>query len=230
MNRCAGPGPRVESGAMFTGIVRERGRVAAAAPRAGGLRLTVRAALAGKLAPGDSLAVNGACLTAVRVGRGAVAFDVVAETLARTALGALKAGDRVNLEPPLSAGEPLGGHFVQGHIDGTGTVIGLKAGVLRVRVEPCLARQMIPKGSIALDGVSLTLVDVTDDAFSTALIPFTLANTTLGKRAKGERVNIELDMLGKYVAKLVGRNQDSGVDMALLKRAGFAEKEVDRSK
>lgn len=193
---------------MFTGIIREVGRFA------GPFR--IEADLAASLKPGDSLAVNGTCLTTTAIDGRVASFDVVAETLSRTNLGALRDGDAVNLEPPLRAGEPFGGHFVQGHVDGTGTVESFEDGLLRVRVPSELTRQMIPKGSIALDGVSLTLVDVGNGFFTVALIPFTLQNTTLGT---AKTVNIELDMLGKYVAKLVAPH--SKVTLETLRRAGF---------
>lgn len=167
--------------------------------------------------PGESVAVNGVCLTALS-GEG-LAFDAVPETLSKTTLGSLRKGNRVNLEPALRAGEPLGGHFVQGHIDGTGEVreVARRRGVvLRVDVDPSLTRFMIPKGSIAIDGVSLTLVDVEADTFSVALVPFTLRHTTLGKLRRGDRVNVETDLLAKYAQR-----RKDGVTKDLLRRAGF---------
>jgi riboflavin synthase len=213
---------RTVAAAVFTGIVREVGTVAAAAPG----RLRIEADTAARLKPGDSLAINGTCLTAVSVEGRVAAFDVVPETLSRTNLGALRAGDRVNLEPPLAAGEPIGGHFVQGHVDGTATVESLErvgdGAAMKLRTAPDLARRMIPKGSIALDGVSLTIVEAGPDAFSVALIPHTLARTTLGARAPGDRVNVELDILGKYVERILAVKQAEGsVDRELLQRAGF---------
>lgn len=206
---------------MFTGIIGEIGTV----DHFESGRLEIEAALAERLRPGDSLAVNGACLTVAKIRGRVAAFDTVPETLSRTNLGALRPSDRVNLEPPLSAGDPIGGHFVQGHIDGLGTVAALDregdAVVLKVRVDPSLAGRMIPKGSIAVDGVSLTIVDVDRDAFSVALIPFTLQHTTLGAAADGDGLNIELDMLGKYVQRLLGGSKDAPADMDLLRRAGF---------
>lgn len=194
---------------MFTGIIREVGRFVG--------RFKVEADLVRSMKPGDSLAVNGTCLTATAVDGRTASFDVVGETLSRTNLGALRPGDAVNLEPPLAAGEPIGGHFVQGHVDGTGAVESFENGILRVAAPAELTRRMIPKGSIALDGVSLTLVDVGDDRFTVALIPFTLQNTTLGS---ARTVNIELDMLGKYVEKLMPRG--SNVTMESLRKAGFS--------
>ena len=210
---------------MFTGIIREVGRVDHALPGPEGLRLEIETALAERLSPGDSLAINGACLTVVKSHGHVAAFDVVPESLSLTNLGTLRPSARVNLEPPLAAGEPIGGHFVQGHIDGLGTVGAIdrqEEGVrLIVRVEPSLAGRMIPKGSIAVDGVSLTIVDVERDAFSVALIPFTLQHTTLGELRAGDRVNIELDMLGKYVQRFLEGQKNRPAHMELLRRAGF---------
>lgn len=203
---------------MFTGIIREMGRVAQAAPR-----LAVESSLGAKV--GDSVAVDGACLTVVEAGGGRVAFDVVPETMAKTTLGLRRPGDRVNLEPPLAAGAELGGHFVQGHVDGVGTIERIDRSngvVVRVAVDPALARYLAPKGSVAIDGISLTVVDADDRGFTVALIPFTLEQTTLGARCEGDRVNLETDVLAKYVARLIeARSAASPVDMDLLRRAGF---------
>lgn len=196
---------------MFTGIIRAMGRVVAPPPRL---------AVEGPLQPalGDSVAVNGVCLT---VAQRPLTFDVVAETLAKTTLGALKPGDPVNLESPLAAGAEIGGHFVQGHVDGVG-VVEATGDFLRVRLDPALARYVASKGSIAIDGVSLTVVDADDRGFSVALIPFTREHTTLGARKPGDRVNIETDVLAKYVARLMEpKRAASTVDLDLLKRAGF---------
>ncbi len=193
---------------MFTGIVRELGRVVSVAPVAGGVRIVVAAPVtAGSSAEGDSVAVSGVCLTAVAVADGELAFDAVPETLARTTIGGLAPGAGVNLEPALRAGEPLGGHYVQGHVDGTGTVerVSEDAGGRRLRVEAPeeLLRYLVEKGSIALDGVSLTVAVLDRRGFEVALIPHTLAATTLGALAPGARVNLELDVLAKYVERLV---------------------------
>jgi riboflavin synthase alpha subunit len=193
---------------VFTGIVRELGRVVSVAPVAGGVRIVVAAPVtAGSSAEGDSVAVSGVCLTAVAVADGELAFDAVPETLARTTIGGLAPGAGVNLEPALRAGEPLGGHYVQGHVDGTGTVerVSEDAGGRRLRVEAPeeLLRYLVEKGSIALDGVSLTVAVLDRRGFEVALIPHTLAATTLGALAPGARVNLELDVLAKYVERLV---------------------------
>jgi riboflavin synthase len=191
---------------MFTGLVETLGTLTRAEPDgAGGRHLTLAAPFASELALGESVAVNGACLTVVE--RTAADFRVQAgpETLLRTNLGALRAGDPVNLERSLRLGDRLGGHLVTGHIDGLGHVAERvpQGGWETVwfAVPPALAAQMVSKGSVAVDGVSLTLVDVAADRFSVALIPHTLAATTLGRRQVGDAVNIETDLFGKYVWK-----------------------------
>jgi riboflavin synthase len=172
------------------------------------MRLVIGTRLAGDLREGDSVAVNGVCLTATSVGGADFAAEAMNETLARSSLGRLRRGARVNLELPLRAGERLGGHFVQGHVDGLGTVTEvLEDGFARrVRVEvadPDLLRYVVVKGSITVDGVSLTVAEVTHDAFSISLIPETLQRTTLGGAAPGMTVNLEVDVLAKYVEKAV---------------------------
>jgi riboflavin synthase len=197
---------------MFTGIVEGTGTVVTMdRPPAGGgaARLEVEAPwLAGGLAVGDSVAVDGCCLTVVAGGPDRFAADVVAETLRRTALGRLAAGARVNLERPLALGGRLGGHLVQGHVDGVGQVLERRAvgeGGEEVKVElpGDLARYVVEKGSIAVDGVSLTVAGVGDGWFAVALVPHTLATTTLGERAPGDPVHLEVDVVAKYVERLV---------------------------
>jgi len=206
----AGCGPRGDSlSCVFTGIVREVGRVVAARPGGDGLRLEIEApTTAAATAVGDSVAVNGCCLTAVAVSDGRLAFDAVPETLARTSLGRLAAGARVNLEPALRAGDPLGGHYVQGHVDGRGRVRSLETDRDEQRVwidaDPSLLRFVVEKGSIAVQGTSLTVAQVDEDGFEVALIPHTLAETTLGDLAAGDVVNLETDVLAKYVERLLG--------------------------
>lgn len=191
---------------MFTGIVQRKGRVVRP-----GRRLVVETGWT-DLAPGESVAVAGACLTVART-RGAEAeFDIVPETLRKTNLGLLRRGDRVNLERALRHGDRLSGHLVQGHVEGTGRVA--QAG-RTLRVETALASQMIPKGSITVDGVSLTIVDVEHEAFTVALIPTTRRITTLGTVRKGARVNLELDLLTKRPGK------PSGITREFLRKAGF---------
>jgi riboflavin synthase len=191
---------------MFTGLVEVLGTVDRLTPEGAGRRLTVRAAeIAPELTLGESVAVNGACLTVVEHDAATCTFQAVPETLARTNLGTLRPGDRVNLERSLRVGDRLGGHIVQGHVDGVGTVDERKSDgewlTVWFRCPPALTAEMVSKGSIAVDGISLTLVEVTADRFSVALIPHTLAVTTLGFKQPGDAVNLETDVLGKYVVK-----------------------------
>jgi len=194
---------------MFTGIVREQGRVAAVDGGTDGVRLVVEApSTAAQAAVGDSVAVSGVCLTVTEIENSRLAFDAVPETLARSSLGALATGDAVNLEPALRAGEPLGGHYVQGHVDGVGVVRTVEDRGSERRLEidgPSeLRRYIVEKGSIAVEGVSLTVADVAaDGAFVVALVPHTLEVTTLADLEAGSTVNLEVDVLAKYVERLV---------------------------
>ena len=193
---------------MFTGIVEAVGTIAALERRGEGLRLAVEApAVAAGVAVGDSVAVNGACLTVVSVGDGVLALDAVRETLERTSLGGLAPGARVNLERPLRADGRLDGHIVQGHVDATGRVERLERHGDDVRLfvacDPDFADLLVPKGSVAIDGVSLTVVGLRPRGFDVVLIPHTLAATTLGERRPGDPVNLEADILGKYVKRYV---------------------------
>jgi riboflavin synthase len=195
---------------VFTGIVRERGRVAGIDGGPDGVRLVVAAPeTAAETEVGDSVAVDGCCLTAVEVGGGRIAFDAVPETLRRTSLSRLAAGDEVNVEPALRAGDRLGGHYVQGHVDGVGAVRRVEPEGEGVRVwfdaPPAIVRYTIEKGSIAVDGVSLTVAALDDSGFAVALVPHTLAATTLGALGPGRQVNLEVDVLAKYVERLVAR-------------------------
>lgn len=196
---------------MFTGIVEELGAVRsiAAVPGGDGARLEVAADVVTDGARvGDSIAVNGCCLTVVALGPGWWAADVVAETLSRTNLGSLGPGDPVNLERPVAIGDRLGGHLVQGHVDAVGALVSA-APDLRVRVPDTLLPYLVPKGSVAVDGISLTVVEVTADGFSVAVIPHTLAVTTLGHKGVGAVVNLEADVVAKYVERLVGAGVES---------------------
>jgi riboflavin synthase len=191
---------------MFTGLVEALGRVERVEPDAdGGRRLTIHAPFAVELAIGESVSVSGACLTVVA--RDSKTFQVQAgpETLRKTTFGSLASGDPVNLERSLEFGDRLGGHLVQGHVDGVGRLVErIRHGdweTMWFESAPDLVAPMVPKGSVAIDGVSLTLVDVTRDRFSVALIPHTLAATTLGVKPVGAGVNLETDLIGKYVAK-----------------------------
>jgi riboflavin synthase len=195
---------------MFTGLVADLGTVvslerdADAGGLAAGARLRIASQLAGELVSGDSIAVNGVCLTATRLEPGSFAADVIAETLGRSSLGGLEAGASVNLELPLRASDRLGGHVVLGHVDGQGQVTSFTAaGVLVLEVDPGLLRYVVEKGSVALDGVSLTVAAVDDHSLSVALIPETLKRTTFGATGVGSRVNVEVDVLAKHVEKLV---------------------------
>jgi riboflavin synthase len=182
---------------MFTGIVRELGRVVAF----DGRHLTVEAPqTTGEV--GDSISVDGVCLTVVEHDGGRFAFDVVAETLSRTTLGALAADDRVNVEPAVRAGEPLGGHIVQGHVDGVGRIRSISPQPVWVDAPPEVLRYCVEKGSITVDGISLTVAALDDAGFAVALVPHTLAATTLGAAKAGDAVNLEVDVLAKYVERL----------------------------
>jgi riboflavin synthase len=193
---------------MFTGLVEALGTIEAAEPQDGGLRLWIDAgALEAEPLVGDSVAVDGCCLTVVARKGAGLAFDAIPETLRRTTLGRRGVGDAVNLELPLLPTDRLGGHFVQGHVDAVTEVTGRRSEgadvVMTFRMPPALAKQIVEKGSIAIDGVSMTVAGVSADAFSVALIPHTLAVTTLGLRQPGDTVNLEGDILAKYIAALV---------------------------
>jgi riboflavin synthase len=194
---------------MFTGLVEGVGRVDAVERSEEGARLRVSTELAAELAEGDSVAVNGACLTVAEVDGGWFSAEAMRETLGRTSLGALAPGAAVNLELPLRAGDRLGGHLVQGHVDGLGrvsdTVEDGFARLVRIEPRPDLLRYVVEKGSIAVDGVSLTVAAVDDASFTVSLIPETIERTTLGNLTPGEQVNLEVDVVAKYVEKLVRR-------------------------
>jgi riboflavin synthase len=194
---------------MFTGIVEERGRVRTAGPGPAGTRLAVECrTVAEDAVPGASVAVNGVCLTVVERDGSALLFDLVSETLERSALPDLRPGDPVNLERPVTLMTRLGGHLVQGHVDGVGTIDSLVrnggSATMTVALPDGLDRYLVEKGSIAVDGVSLTIAAVENQAFTVALVPHTLAQTTLGERRVGDRVNLEVDVVSKYVERLVG--------------------------
>ena len=212
---------------MFTGIVEGLGRVTAIDVRhdKGRLQLDLES-LADGVAVGDSVAVDGVCLTAAVLAAPRVAFDVSGETLSRTTLGGCRVGDSVNVERALRVGDRMGGHFVQGHVDGVGVLSrkDVLPGQWTVEfiVPADLAAAMILKGSVAVDGISLTICDLSADRFSVALIPHTLLATTLRDKTIGGRVNIETDLIGKYVARLLGQSGDSHITPEFLARHGFA--------
>jgi riboflavin synthase len=194
---------------VFTGIVQEIGRVEAVEREGEELRLTIKAALAAELGAGDSVAVSGVCLSAVDPGRSSFTADLTPETATRSTLGDLASGDAVNLELPLRPADRLGGHIVQGHVDGVGAIETVRdnggARDVRVSAPAELLRYVVEKGSVTVDGVSLTVTAVDDEGFSVALIPETLARTTLGTGRPGRPVNLEVDVIAKHVEKLLGR-------------------------
>jgi riboflavin synthase len=195
---------------VFTGIVRELGVVVAADDAGGGLDILVHAPeTAARTGVGDSVSVNGVCLTATAIEAGAMSFHAVPETIGRSTLGSLAADNRVNVEPALRAGEELGGHYVQGHVDAVGVIQSVEAEGegLRVFVEapPDVLRYCVAKGSVTVDGVSLTVAELAEDAFAVALVPHTLAATTLSDVRPGQPVNLEADVLAKYVERLISR-------------------------
>jgi riboflavin synthase len=199
---------------VFTGLVESLAEIAEIVPEPPGVRLVVREpSIAATAALGDSIAINGCCLTVVAIDANRLAFQAGEETLSRTNLGELKAGDRINVERSLKLGDTIGGHLVSGHVDGVGVVEqrddDFEWCTMWFRVPADLTRQMASKGSIAVDGVSLTLVAVEDDRFSVALIPHTLSLTTLGHCQVGDRVNLETDLLAKYVERQLSFSKSS---------------------
>jgi riboflavin synthase len=192
---------------VFTGLVADLGTVDGVDATPDGVRLRVRTALAGELRDGDSVAVNGVCLTAIGADGDGFGADVMHETLRRSSLREVTPGANVNLELPLRAADRLGGHVVQGHVDGLGSVAAVRedgfARVVTIAADPDLLRYVVEKGSIAVDGVSLTVAAIDGDRFDVSLIPETLARTTLGAAAEGAPVNLEVDILAKYVEKLL---------------------------
>ncbi len=218
---------------MFTGIIENMGTVKGLARVGKGGRLQIELdRLAGQMKPGDSLSVDGVCLTIVEVNGGVAGFDVSHETLKRSTLGALRPGDRVNFERALAVGDRLGGHFVQGHVDGTATIDKIESVpgecIMWFSAGAEVTQNLIEKGSVTVDGVSLTVVDLsTPRKFSIALIPFTLQETNLGLKKVGDRANIEVDILGKWVKKLLSAwadrlpEQGEGLTIDMLKAKGF---------
>jgi riboflavin synthase len=199
---------------VFTGIVREIGSVDGVERSGEGARLRVRAELAADLAAGDSVSVSGACLTVASTSGRAFEADVMNQTLSVTTLGGLEPGGSVNLEPPLRAGDPLGGHFVQGHVDGIGEVAAVEedgfARRVRLAAPAELRRFIVERGSVAVDGVSLTVAGLTDRGFEVSLIPETLKRTTLGGLAEGSRVNLEVDVMARYAEQLMQGFREKG--------------------
>lgn len=211
---------------MFTGLVLGLGAVMAITRRNGGARLSVDAgSLPVDAAVGDSISVNGTCLTVVEIRGSVLAFDLSDETLLSSNLGQLRVRDRVNLEPSLRPNTKMGGHFVTGHIDGVGkiqskTLTG-EVYTIVIGVDRKITGYLVEKGSVAVDGISLTVVDVMRESFSIVIIPHTALMTTIGSKTTGDTVNVEVDILGKYVAKFLGRTKDTDLMQALV-REGFA--------
>ena len=195
--------------AVFTGLVADLGTVTGVDATPDGVRLAVSTSLAPEIGEGDSVAVNGVCLTATAIADGRFSADVMRETLRRSSLAEVAEGAEVNLELPLRAGDRLGGHVVQGHVDGVGTIAEVRGDgfsrIVEISAPAETLRYVVEKGSIAVDGISLTVASVTDERFSVALIPETLERTNLGAAAPGQPVNLEVDVLAKYVEKLVAR-------------------------
>lgn len=214
---------------MFTGLIQDLGKVCALrGTRDAGLDLVLASRLSGQLNTGDSLAVNGVCLTVTQLNGPELTVTCVPETLRRTTLGELQVGVRCNLEPALAVGTPLGGHFVQGHVDGTGTVLAVTPVAtgkeVAVQVPVNLIRYVVPKGSIAIDGVSLTVAELNENQLQLALIPHTLQQTTLGAVQPKQRVNIEVDILAKYVERMLTSRTvtESKINEHWLREHGFA--------
>ncbi|MDO8141851.1 MAG: riboflavin synthase [Candidatus Brocadiales bacterium] len=213
---------------MFTGIIEHLATVKKLSSKAGGAELFLDFLDFYKdLKLGESIAINGVCLTVKEVTGNVVSFDVSSETLSKTTLGKLRNAGKVNIERALRVGERLGGHFVTGHVDGVGTIKEKKQSAdqctMSFSVESKFTDMMIEKGSVAIDGISLTIVNLVDGAFSAALIPYTLTSTTLGFKKLGDRVNIEIDMMGKWVKKLLNNTQDKrdSITQEKLMEQGF---------
>lgn len=213
---------------MFTGIIEYLGKVKQVKLQASSAIIVVDiGTLSDDVNPGDSIAINGACLTVTQIKDSEVYFDVSTETLSKTTIGGLKTSDNVNIERSLKMGDKLGGHFVTGHVDGVGVInkVENEPGQCTVwfSVSEELTNMMIKKGSVAVDGISLTIVEIRDGLFSVALIPYTLEATTLGFKKAGRKVNIETDMLGKWVKRILTVNESttSGITEDLLKKKGF---------
>jgi riboflavin synthase len=212
---------------LFTGLIREIGVIEQVRPKSGGAELQVRCEkLMPSLHRGDSIAVDGACLTVTAVSAKGFCADVVAETWSRTIIRWYRRGTKVNLEPALRVGEPLGGHLVLGHVDGVADVVEVQpegdGKTIWVRPPSSLSRYIAEKGSVALNGVSLTVAAIEGETFSVALVPFTLRETNLGDLVPGSRANLEVDVLARYVERLLGRKVgEEGITLSRLEELGF---------
>lgn len=210
---------------MFTGLIVELGEIVSLEKKAGNAIIAVKCnTILGDAAIGDSISINGVCLTATKISGNILSFDVSYETLKTTNLGELKKSDRVNIEPSLKPNSKMGGHFVTGHVDGIGRIRSkrVSGNVMRIETEaPAeILKFIVQKGSIAIDGISLTVVEIFDDSFSIVIIPHTASITTIGLKNPGETVNLEADILGKYVAKFLNINNDNSL-LSALKKSGF---------
>lgn len=218
---------------MFTGIIQATGKVISLSPQGAGKRLTIDRSTWKKPSVafnhGDSICISGVCLTLIAFDQNTMSFDVVAETLEQSTIGSLTPGDSVNLEPSLTPTTPMGGHFVQGHIDGTGKITKINAspGEWRITITPPknLMDFIVPKGSITLNGISLTIASASADTFDIALIPTTLDLTTLGQAKEGDAINIETDILSRtivhHLKRMAGKALDHGLSLDTLRQAGF---------
>ncbi|MEO6953199.1 MAG: riboflavin synthase [Polyangia bacterium] len=212
---------------MFTGLVEEVGRIAAVTRQGQGVRLGVEARILDEIMPlGASLAIDGVCLTVVTARPGHVELEVGPETMQRSTLGTHAAGRHVNLERAMRLGDRMGGHLVQGHVDGVGRIVETsqrgESWDVRIAMPELLLRYVIEKGSICIDGISLTINALESDGFRVSLIPHSQSATTLAKRVVGDRVNLEVDLIGKYVERLLGpRAQEGGLTLAMLKENGY---------
>jgi len=218
---------------MFTGLIQDVGKIQAVEPAGGGVRLTLSTRLdLASLKIGDSVSVDGVCLTVVRMSGSAFTVEVSPETLRRSTLSAARQGEPVNLETALKMSDPLGGHLVSGHVDGTGEILEviLEGNSWRYRfgISREISRYLVEKGSVAVDGISLTVAECGDREFTVSVIPHTAQSTTLGKKKAGERVNLESDIIAKYVEKFVRQREDSGkpssrIDASFLAQHGFTK-------
>jgi riboflavin synthase len=226
---------------MFTGIIEAVGKVAGIERAGDSIRLTIAASkIAEDVAIGDSVAIDGVCLTVTQINAPQVSFDAVHETMRRTTLGQLQSGDSVNLERSLPVGGRLGGHIVQGHVDGTGRIASIRpignSWFVYIDASPEMMRYVVTKGSVAVDGISLTVAESEDRTFALSIIPHTWENTTLHEKRAGDSVNVECDILGKYVEKMLGgygvgsdgsaTRERGGVSMDLLARSGYVATEA----
>lgn len=210
---------------MFTGLIVELGEFISLEKKAGNAILSLKCnTILGDVAIGDSISINGVCLTVVKISGNILSFDVSYETLKTSNLGELKKSDKVNIEPSLTPNSKMGGHFVTGHVDSIGRIRSkrVSGNVVRIEIEapPEILKFTVQKGSIAIDGISLTVVDIYEDSFSIVIIPHTAKMTTIGLKNQGETVNLEGDILGKYVAKFLNINTDSSL-LSVLKKSGF---------